>query len=191
MYRTQPDLRQNITDARVWKNGHTILDSGRHSFVRLDMERLLEHRNQMRLRSVIHGVAELLGDRQYNAVVPVPNCATTLLVAAEIPDHLPPVIPPSKLDKRNFAFEHPAAEAIMKRAARLAIFDDVLTTGRTSLAVASAIRELNPTVALDLVAIWCRDTLDTAVAETFQHQAFLIEETIPSWPATDCSCSIY
>lgn len=181
-------IREQLLEAGVWQPGHVVLNSGRHSDVKLEMDKLLERRNQMRLRVVMHGLAVRMSDRQYDAVVSIPEGAANLFEAVEMPALLPRGIRPTKVDRREFEFRHPASIVLIKRAGRLAIFDDVITTGGTPMAMAETIRHYNPEATIDLYAIWRRDQLDPRVDEVFTEQAYLVEEVVPSWPAEDCSC---
>ena len=179
-------VRQEMMDAGVWQEGHFVLSSGLHTNVKLDMERMLSRRNAMRLRAVLHPLAMIAIEREYDDLVPVPNGALMLAKEADLPNGFPRVLP-AKIDVHEFTIPHPAAIALIRKAGRIGIFDDVVTTGRTPLAMADAVRRINPDVELDLLAIWRRGTLDAEVNQMFTRQTFLIEENIPAWLEQECT----
>jgi orotate phosphoribosyltransferase len=184
-----PDLRQMILDAEVWQPAHTVLNSGLHTDIKLDMERLLDHRRN--LIAVMTKVADIFFELEVGAVVPVPDGARRLL-AKTFPMHLPQVVSPLKAAAREFTFDQPWKERHLQKIGRVAVFDDVLTTGGSPLAVAETVRHINPDLQLDLVAIWRRANLKPEVEEMFQTQSYLIEEEIPAWPAKECrTCPTY
>lgn len=176
--------REQVLEAGVRVERHVVLNSGKHTDVKLDMERLLQRHNTMRLRAIMAAVCDAASTA--DVLVPVPRGAY-LLTQHEFPFRFPPVIPTEKYEKRTFSVTHPAARALIRQAGRIAVFDDVVTTGGSPLAMAETLKTYNPDVALDLVAIWRRDKLVLEVATTFEHQAYLVEEDIPSWPGEECT----
>lgn len=179
-------LRQEIIDAGVWEDGHVILASGRHSDVKLYMNRLLEISNYRRFRRVMAGMSMIIPRQDFDLMVPVPNGGLDLAHEVEDPRKFPKQLPGSKTPDGEFEFTHPAASKMLGRAASILIFDDVVTTGGTPLKMAETLREINPEAELALAAIWRRDELVSRADEVFSSQFYLIEETIPSWPAENC-----
>jgi orotate phosphoribosyltransferase len=190
---TDNNIREQIIDAGCWVDEHLVLNSGRHSDIKIDMEKLLAPGagNIMRLRAVMNPIAAAMvantfGTSGYDSMVPVPNGALELAAEVDTPENFPPIITSRKLAKREFAFRHPAAPQVLRNAGRIAVFDDVITTGGTPLAMAEAIRATGSQAELDLYAIWRRGQLVPEISQVFAHQFYLIEEEIPTWPAEAC-----
>lgn len=182
------EVRRAVLEAGAWQDGHVVLNSRRHSDVKINMEVLLERRNTMRLRAVLHSLAVSMQSQDYDAMVPIPDGMLEIVEAVDMPGKLPRVVGARKSGRREFSFGHPAARELLKAAGRIAVVDDVLTTGGTPLAMADTLRDLGCTAELDLYAIWRRDELLPRVSEVFARQTYLVEGLIPSWPAESCSC---
>lgn len=184
-----PNIRELVMDADVWQSGHTKLNSGLHTDVKLDMEKLINHRRNF--IAIMSTVADKFFTLEVDGVVAVPKGAKRLLDKT-FPMPLPQVVPASRTAERQFDFDQPWAQRFLQKAGRIAIFDDVLTTGGSPLAMANTVRQVNPDIELDLVAIWRRGELVPGVAETFDSQTYLVEEMVPAWPAKDCpQCPSY
>lgn len=180
------EARQQFVAAGVWQEGHFRLSDGQHSNVNLDMERLLLPHNTMRFSFVMHELAGTEAWQEAEAVVPVPNGALRLAAEVELPDKFPRFVPCQKVRHHEFAFRHPGAGALFRKLGRVAVFEDVVSTGWNTLGVARAIQRHNPSIKLDLFALWRRGKPFERVNELFDRQIYAVEEEIPSWPEQRC-----
>lgn len=186
-------VRREIIDAGAWQESHIILTSGRHSDVKIDMECLVDEGNELRRHIFLYEMGCLMANsgKFYDACVPIPDGMLKIVKGpdSEMPRYLPKVVESRKLKKgttKEFRFNHPAARAIIEKAGRIAVLDDVVTTGGTPLAMARAIRETGSKAELDLYAGWRRDKLASEVGQVFAQQFYKVEDPVPSWPASKC-----
>lgn len=187
MSRQEPEVLRQFREAGVRQEGHFRLNDGRHSNVNLDMERLLLPKNAMRLRAVMYELTSTEVWQEAEAIVPVPNGALRLANEVDLPGKFPRIVACQKAPRHEFVFRHPAAGSLFRRLGRVAVFEDVVTTGWNALRVARAIQRHNPVIKLDLMALWRRGQPFDRINELFDRQVYAVEEEIPAWPEQRCN----
>lgn len=144
------------------------------------MEKLIEH--PWRHRIVMAGVRRILRSLNIDNVIPVPNGA--LKIAQPLADEIN-VIPSEKIKPLEFSIPETSRQTITQ-AGRIAIFEDVVTTGSNQFAMAREVLNINPDTELHLIGLWRRGTLHPSGAAMFESRNYLVEEPIPAWPGYDC-----
>lgn len=167
-------------DAGVLIHGHVQLNSGRHSNLKLEYDRLHEH--PQALKTVLGGLQGLVEGVKADLVVPVPQGALELY--KKLPSYIP-VILTDKYGSRSFGIPM-AYHRMIKNAGKIVIGEDVVTTGGASSVMAGLVRELNPEAELHLVGVWQRDKISRRYKKCFKTTQFLIKQTIPSWKPKAC-----
>jgi orotate phosphoribosyltransferase len=170
-----------VHGAHVRRSGHTVLSSGQHTDVKIDMERAIHF--PLALHIIGGRTGDIMKNRGIHAVVPVPDGALKIARFAKIPGIVPSSKPEGK--RHEFLFDDPDKRFILALG-RIAIFEDVITTGATPAAMAKALHTINPDAELHLVGLWRRGTVLPEHAELFTSQSYLVEKEIPSWPAEEC-----
>lgn len=182
----QPTLADAILGVRsVLEEGHTVLSSGRHSNARLNLEYLL---GSAVMERVNEGLTAIFRKLKIVTVVPVPEGALKL-ANDKLASQLTVVRSrKNEQDRHNFIFSR-QQEQLIKKASRLAILEDVVTTGKTPAAMARIIREEivpEQEAEIHLVAVWRRGEVLPKYGGLFNSQRFLVEQPLPDWPAEEC-----
>jgi orotate phosphoribosyltransferase len=128
-------------------HGDFVLSSGRRSSVYFDKFRFLTDPDL--LRETAHAVADLLEDGV--TLLAAPEGAATLLVAAVALETGLPIAVVRKQPKEYGTRSQ--VEGVVARGARVALVEDVSTTGRQVLAAARALEEAGCTIARIVLAI--------------------------------------
>jgi orotate phosphoribosyltransferase len=170
-----------VHGAHVRQPGHVVLSSGQHTDVKVDMEKVIHH--QLALQVISGRVGDIMKSNGLHAVVPVPDGALKIARIARIPGIVPSSKPEGK--RHEFLFDGPDKHFITALG-RIAIFEDVITTGQTPAAMAEILHTINPDAQLHLIGLWRRGIVLPEHAELFTSQSYLVEKEIPSWPVEDC-----
>jgi orotate phosphoribosyltransferase len=176
---SQSSVRDALVSANIMKREHLVLNSGLHTNVKVEMERLLGYERSMQvvriaLQDVFHAK---------ESVVPVPRGA--LQIGRKVLPLSVKIIESTKLDKREFGFSD-VAKSHIQQADEITVFEDVITTGGTPAAMARHLRQINPGVNLHLKGLWLRTPMLYEHGEWFDSTQFLVEEEISSWAAEEC-----
>jgi len=170
----------------IEQSGHFVLNSELHSNQKLEFDVLLDHPRL--LRKIVKNVAGIASQNSDDTVIAVPHGAERIAANGWSYSY-PQLAYAKKLSRREFGFSSLQAKNI-ESAQRIAIFEDVVTTGGTPAALGRAVLQINPTVELDLIAIAKRSPLLPENEELFRSAYFLAEVNIDAWPASACeSCS--
>lgn len=178
----QKVVRDMFLETGVWQEEHSVLNSGLHTDVKLDMECLAEPRNWGIWDNVVNEVCIIGQANDIQGYMPVPDGA---LKIAKIGPILPRIFDVVKIGKREFEFPELTIERI-KNFGRIAVFEDVVTTGGTPATLARKVKNINPDIEIDLIALWRRGELLKEHTKVFKKTHFLVEEMIPSWNPEDC-----
>jgi hypothetical protein len=173
-----------VKEAGVLERGHAVLNSGRHTMHKVHLDRIIDHPEalEMMLDALLESAMQL----EVEAIVPVPTGARRIVEASPYPfPHDIAVIAPLKLGPRQFEFS-PRAEKKLKRMGRVAIFEDVVTTGGTPAAVASDLHRLNSDMEVHLIDGWMRGKVARIYESMFVSQTHIIASPITDWAPKDC-----
>lgn len=167
----------------VEQSGHFVLNSGLHSDRKLEFDALFDHPRL--LRTIVKDVATVVEYNNDDTVVAVPDGAQNI-AARGWSFAYPDLVYATKRGRRAFSFSQFQAERL-ESAQRVAVFEDVVTTGSTPAALGRAVLRINPDVELDLIAIARRSPLQPENEALFRTCYFLAELDINAWPAPECN----
>jgi orotate phosphoribosyltransferase len=172
----------------VEQHGHFILNSGRHTDTKWDMEVLLDYPKL--LRPIMYDVAAMAYENDDELVIAAPKGAQDLAKHGWSFGY-PPLAHVNKHGPRLFTIDSSRDRQKVTDATRVTIFEDAVTTGGTPAALAAVIKTINPAIELDLVAIAIRSPLLEQHKALFRTCQFLVEVDIPSWRGENCeNCPI-
>ncbi|HVX23750.1 MAG TPA: hypothetical protein VG992_00140 [Candidatus Saccharimonadales bacterium] len=179
-----PRIYDAVKQAGVMDRGHTVLNSGRHTMIKVHLDRVVDNPTALEVvQTALRDSAKQLGAQ---AIIPVPKGAEKIAMAGRRwLRYGRPVYSPMKLDSRSFEFPEPEQERIAKLG-RVAIFEDVVTTGATPAAVARELLKINPDIEVHLIDGWLRGSIMPAFEEYFTSITHFIERPIEDWLPEDC-----
>lgn len=169
-----------LVRAQVPIEGHVVLNSGLHTDVKYDCEKLLAHPKE--LHFVMSGLARLIQDSGSELIVPVPKGG--LRIYSTLPSDMT-VIFTEKRGQRDFRIPKQYHKGI-RAAEKIVVGEDVVTTGGTPAAMAEVIQQINPDAELHLVGILRRSELEPRHQKSFRTAQFLVEKEVDSWPKEVC-----
>lgn len=178
-------IKKAIDRAGVKIHGHFIFADGAHATVKLEMDNLWKHPDELEL--VLQYLSELGESLAADVVLDVPSGGQHLAEAAiERGLILRPIAYLERVpggEKQDFRFCSERDAQLAAEAERLVIYEDVVSTMSS---IAGVVRLLNPTSQeIHSVAIWRRGVL---LPEYSAHITphFLVEEEIPMYPPDEC-----
>jgi orotate phosphoribosyltransferase len=170
-----------VHGAHVRQPGHVVLSSGQHTDVKIDMEKVIHF--PLALQVITARTGDIVKSKGIEAVVPVPDGALTIARIARIPG----IVPSSKPEGKRYEFLFDNQEKrFLAALGKIAIFEGVVTTGRTPAAMADILQELNPDAELHLIGLWRRGKVLPEHAELFTSESYLVGKEIPSWSVEEC-----
>lgn len=173
-----------INRTSVWEHGHTILNSGLHSYDKAHMERLAGYTTEFGV--VMAGVKNVLRERGARVLVSVPNGAQDLLrPAVHRPEFLPVQATKVEQQRRKFTIRYTDI-SVVHNAETITVVDDVLTTGGTPAAMADVLKGINPDAEIHLLAILQRGELNPEYLAKFASFTTLAVDLRPAWKPDEC-----
>jgi orotate phosphoribosyltransferase len=183
---TQEEIKAAILAADVLKSGHFIFADGGHAQIKLEMDNLWDHPEELSI--ILGALAGANGLPRADVILGVPTGGQRL--ALELVDRKLLDVPIARLErvpggaKQDFRFCSQEDELLARTAKNIRIYEDVVTTLSS---VAGVVRLLDPTTQdIHSLAIWRRGKLkEDYLAGVTPH--FLVEEELPVFTKEQCS----
>ena len=177
-----PEATLDMLERSAYRKGHVILNSGLHSDVKVEADRLLGYDKYY--RPVMEDINELVDRLDVPLIVPVPNGARRL-IRSRAWAMAAPYAYTRKPEKGIFTIDEFYID-IIKKLTRLAVFEDVVSTGKSPATMSHTIHKVNPDINIDLIAILRRGEVKPEHAAEFASQHYLVERSLPTWSADQC-----
>lgn len=177
--------RQAVLDAGVLVTGHFVFADGDHARQKLEMDNLWGHPES--LSTVLELLGKAKGLPPADVIIGVPTGGQDL--AAELVKRQLVSAPIARLEripgggKKDFRFASPADEQLVRQAASVRIYEDVVTTLSS---VAAVVKLLNPDrQSIQALAIWRRGRIKPEYSHGVTPH-FLVEEPVLSFAPERC-----
>lgn len=177
-------IDQSFRRAGVYEQGHFVLNSGRHSDVKIFLDRIVNHPEALsKLHDGLEECLDFLHNTGKTALITVPEGMTKIVKARKRLGFL--ALHPMKLGPRRFEVPEPDRSIIMGLEEAV-IGDDVLTTGGTPAALAREIIKINPDIKLHLVSGVLRGEIAPQYGKLFVSQTHMVVKRLPDWSPEEC-----
>lgn len=176
-------LEVTLRQIGAYEIGHTILNSGLHTMERVTVDMLADHPRL--LAPYFDDIEEIATGMGVDLFVPVPRGALRVM-DARVGLWGINVIRPQKVGQRDFRIPRKQDYKPIQEARRIGVFEDAVTTGGTSAAMADLLRGINPEADFALIGMVRRGRVLPEHAARFAAQAYLLEKEIETWTAEAC-----